>query len=257
LSIFYFNAKPSLGLKHGARFYGDLILSDATIHSMQLDNTEFHGNILLNNSDFNRLIVDWCTIKNRLDHNNNAVYKALIKNFKELDQSQDADDCYFTYRYKFMLSSLDFLSLISCGYGVRWTHTLLFGLMCLGIFGAYYFRKSQRYELNRRDALLLSAIILLLIGVHWTHTILFGLGYLGIFLDCFLRRQRYQLNRRDALLISAIILLSIPTDWFPYEKDEYTYFIAHCKFAAIIERILGYGLLVLFIGVISRVMIRY
>jgi hypothetical protein len=78
-------------------------------------------------------MVSWSQIQSILSYDNSA-YLSLVKNFRDIGQSSDANDCYYEYRYlnqnrkglgvsKF----LDMVAWITCGYGVRPHHALACG----------------------------------------------------------------------------------------------------------------------------------
>ncbi|MBE9595154.1 MAG: hypothetical protein IMF19_16940 [Proteobacteria bacterium] len=104
--------------------------------------------ILLKDSDYTKLNVRWNDIKDYLEYDG-ASYLALVKNFKNLEQFDDADDCYYQYRKikqakKKLYSKkegwnwskpIDILAWLSCGYGVRPSYTILFGVLLIFIFG--------------------------------------------------------------------------------------------------------------------------
>ncbi len=111
----------------GAKFNNDLVLESARIYSMQLDNATFGKNskISLKDADFTRLVVPWSTIKDRLEFNG-AAYLALVKNYKNLEWFDDADNCYYEYRQISLANEpwgwaklADVITWLSCGYGVR------------------------------------------------------------------------------------------------------------------------------------------
>ncbi len=82
-----------------ARFDQDMILEEARLYSMQLDNITFQDNsrINLNSTDFTKFVVHWNVIKNRVVYNG-AAYLALVKNYKSLEWFDEADECYYQYR---------------------------------------------------------------------------------------------------------------------------------------------------------------
>ena len=78
---------------------------------------------------------------------NDVTYRALITNFKELGQFNEANDCYLLYRFwsqnrKQWLDFskwIDVFFLFSCGYGVRPIYTLFASIVIIVIFG-YIFK---------------------------------------------------------------------------------------------------------------------
>lgn len=222
----YFNDNPSSRLT-SAKFNKSLILDSAAIYKMWLDKVDFDekSRISLNNSDFNQLIVRWDAIKDHLNCDG-AAYLALIENFKNLEYFGDADDCYYQYRQNSQSRKswwdrskyFDIFSWASCGYGVRYYHTILSGLGVILFFGLYLSSKSE------------------------------GAGFDKVEL-----KQKFT----ESLSFSAIVLISAPSDWYPFGKEKYAELIKRYIYLAIFERLIGYGLLVLLIGVLSRLMIRY
>lgn len=69
------------------------------------------------------MVVSWTSIENALVFNGPAYIK-LIKNFREMEQFDDADDAYFRYRQlrrenkNLSISKIeDTVFWLSCGYG--------------------------------------------------------------------------------------------------------------------------------------------
>lgn len=125
-----------------ARFEGDLSMNSAKISKMVLDDSVFNesSRLFLGKADINGLMVSWSLIRDKLSFDSSA-YPSLVKNYKDLGQSNDANDCYYEYRYlnqgrkpigvsKF----LDVVAWLSCGYGVRPHYTLLLGFFVILIF---------------------------------------------------------------------------------------------------------------------------
>ena len=145
----------------GAAFDSDLILQSARIYSMQLDNATFgaDSSITLQDADFSRLIIRWDKIRDHLVFDG-AAYQALVKNYKSLEWFDDADDCYFTYR---MIEQdqepwgwtkvADIIAWISCGYGVRVSYVSLCCLLTVMAFGLIYWAGNgmRRFELSGRE----------------------------------------------------------------------------------------------------------
>jgi hypothetical protein len=126
-----------------ARFNKDLVLESARIYSMQLDNATFgkDSKINLKEADFTRLVIPWSTIRGRLEFNG-AAYLALVKNYKNLEWFDDADNCYYQYR-KISQSNepwgwaklADVIAWLSCGYGVRVSYTAFWCIFTIAFFG--------------------------------------------------------------------------------------------------------------------------
>ena len=123
----------------GAQFDKDLAMNNTKINTMMLEDSVFSvgSRLFLAKADLNRFMVSWSQIQNILSYDNSA-YLSLVKNFRDIGQSSDANDCYYEYRYlnqnrkgigvsKF----LDMVAWITCGYGVRPHHALACGAVVI------------------------------------------------------------------------------------------------------------------------------
>ncbi len=128
----------------GAVFEKDLMMNGTNINKMLLDESAFNesSRIFLAKADINKLMVSWSLIKDRLSFDTSA-YLSLVKNYKDLGQGSDANDCYYEYRYLNQNSKpiglsklLDAIAWLSCGYGVRPHYALFCGLFVILIFSA-------------------------------------------------------------------------------------------------------------------------
>ncbi|HPJ83264.1 MAG TPA: pentapeptide repeat-containing protein [Methanothrix sp.] len=218
----YLNDNPTLELK-GAKFEGDLILDDTVIHSMNLNNAEFGGQISLNNSDFARLKTNWTALKGPLYYNG-QVYLALIKNFKEQEQFEDADDCYFDYRYGSKDGWLDYLSWISCGFGVRPKYTLLMSAAIILIFGFAFWLNGE----------------IKISPVPGEDDSRKSIGK---------KRRRSWEYLAEALIFSLLI--------FTFQTREDWRASGINRILAVVEGVLGIGLISLFVVTLANIMIRY
>jgi hypothetical protein len=121
---------------------------------------------------------------------------------------------------------------LSCGYGVRWQYTILSGIMMIALFGVYfefnYLAGTTANVLLKRNAQSQNPSISNL----WRST-------------------------KKSISFSSMILLSLPSDWFPYGKEEYSKLVKSHLYAAILERLIGWGLMLLLIGTLTRLMVRY
>lgn len=102
--------------------------------------SNFENHIYLTGATFTRVNVQWNTIKNQLCCDN-PVLLALVTNFRNLGQFNDSDNCYYLYRTRIqeqrglgLKKGFDFLSCISCGYGVRPFRPLCFSAFLITIF---------------------------------------------------------------------------------------------------------------------------
>jgi hypothetical protein len=113
---------------------------------------------------------------------------------------------------------LDVVALVSCGYGVSISNTIWFAISCI---------------------------------------ILFRIIYSFFFRIADSKDEDYIQQLKEALGFSAIVLLSIPTELYPQKNKKYKIYASQIKYhLPIVERLIGWGLLVLFINTLSRLMMR-
>ena len=144
---------------YGATFSGDLKLNWSTIDTLMLQGAKFDpaSSILLDNCDYDRLIVHWIEIKNNIIYKSeydSATYLKLISNFRNLGNFNDENECYFQYRnekrYSWPLVSFeklgDTLFWAICGYGVRPLRAVGSAVICILLFALfYYWREREKY----------------------------------------------------------------------------------------------------------------
>jgi hypothetical protein len=197
-------------------FYDSKFSGDADFSESQLNNHAYFGG-----SQFTGSVLDCDSISDHIF--DKSTYLSLIKNLKDHGQFNEADNCYYSFRYQYMSSAFDYLSWISCGFGVRWTHTIAFGVGILTIFGFIYLFKAQPINIKAINRIKLIT-----------------------------KRKLY-----ESLFFSLIILISAPSDLYPYGSKKYNNFITRNRYIILTERIFGWSLLILLINTVSRVMIRY
>ncbi len=223
-----------------ANFRGAKFEDEADLTLAQFSGTadflgvSFGKKLYFNDVKFGAFKVQWTSIGNRLVCNG-PPYLQLIKNFKEQEQFEDADSCYYDYRtWKRNNRSLgwpklfDYMAWISCGYGVRWTHPILSGLLVVTLFGAYF----QSCSLIKCRGSYLSQ----------------GRGEALVNLKH---------EMKQSMLFSAMTLLSLPSEWSPFGRDEYISMLRSHLCAAALERMIGWGLMLLLIGTLTRLIVRY
>ncbi len=125
-----------------ARFEKNFHLVNAKVYTLKLSDSVFPegSSIHLKDFNFNRIAVRWNSIKEHVPFNG-SVYLTLIRNFRNQEQFEDQDDCYYQYRkvkqarsHKTFPKLFDRLAWISCGYGVRPSHTILMSLAIILLF---------------------------------------------------------------------------------------------------------------------------
>jgi len=213
-----------------AQFSKGLILEDARLYSMQLDNATFgkEATINLNGADFTKFVVRWNAIRDRMVYNG-AAYLALVKNYKNLEWFDDADDCYYQYRRigqdqePWGWSKIsDIVSWISCGYGVRVSYTAACCLLTILLFGVIFWagKGMNKFEIE-------------------------GMELPG---NPSLRPSK-RVSLTDALYFSIAMFTTS-------QAPVNTYPVGVYRHLAMLEGILGWFFLGLFVVVLSAVLIR-
>jgi uncharacterized protein YjbI with pentapeptide repeats len=192
--------------------------------------------IYFNDVEFATLKVNWASIMDSLVCNGPS-YLRLVKSFREQEQFEDADSCYYYYRnWKRDNRQLgwpmlfDYIAWVSCGYGVRWHHTILSGFLVVILFGIYF---EIGYTVRAATNLILKKNLI--------------------------SSMSYDLTGRlkKSTSISAMILLSLPPEWYPSRSESYKKLVESHIYSATSERLIGWGLMLLLIGTLSRLMVRY
>ncbi len=231
-----------------ARFNGDAIFlgssfkDDADFGGSQFNSSSnflgsrFDKSLYFHKIRFKNLDINWDSIHYKLI-SDEPGYISLIRNFKDLGQFDDADNCYYEYReWKRNNRPLDWarlfdsLAWLTCGYGVRCIHPIFSGFLVIIAFGIYY-------DMRGIDSLVIRYLFKRKSFEDSTKELSEGL--------------------KKTFSFSAITLLSLPSEWHPYGKEEYSKFIKFHLFSAIVERLIGYGLMLLLIGTLTRLMVRY
>ncbi len=208
-------------------FDSELNLKSAQISTLLLDGARFGKNskINLKDADFKRLKAPWNEIKDRVVYDP-GVYLALIDNYRVLGWPSDEDDCYYKYRrlnqaekgFEFS-KAIDVLAWLSCGYGVRPGYTVAWAVLTILAFALIFWMGDG----IRRSAKPLQ-------GPVEENSVPERVVF------------------RNALFFSTCIFLSQgPIDFLPTGKHRYY---------VIVEGILGWLLLALFLVTLGRIMIR-
>lgn len=208
-------------------FDSQLNLKSAQISTLLLEKSTFAENskINLNDSDFNRLKAHWEQIKTHVIYDP-GVYLALIDNYRGLGWHKDEDDCYYAYRKMEQSGkqigwskALDVIAWLSCGYGVRPDYTVAWVLLTIFIYAIIFWKGDG----IRRSAKPLRE---------------------SPEIDPVPERATF----KNALFFSTMIFLSQgPIDFLPVGRNRYH---------VIVEGILGWLFLALFLVTLGRIMIR-
>ena len=266
--------------------YTHLTLEDAkNIRILRFSNALFWGGstICLNGTDYQRLYVHWYQIQNALIFNG-EVYLNLVKNFRNIEYFEDADGCYYHYRReKQSMRSwyeatkyIDILAWLTCGYGVRPGYTLGWSFGLIFFFGIVFWAGNGIHRidmLNRNNTkakvkeewrfssvcnMSSSKICNIIRKIFSTSKIL--IKVINSLLKIRISTLRHfpvrilnasfvtEISFKDALYFSTMVFVSMPPhDWRPKEG---------WKYAVMLEDVLGWLLLALFLVTLGNVMIR-
>jgi hypothetical protein len=208
----------------GADFKGDAYFDSAQFRSSYFWGTKFASKLLLNDSQFALMQIQWDSIRGNLVYNE-ATYLSLIKNFEVLGYYADSDNCYYQYRNEKMAretslfaKAIDEIALISCGFGVRPINSVIISVLVVIFFGLMYWLGKAVPE--------------------------------SVFEDL---SMRFVGNNIQILFPSIYFsALAFITPHASIELRPYRYW----KYVVYFEHIMGWLLMTLFIVTLGRVMIR-
>ena len=162
-----------------AQFNQEAHFEDARLFDVNLSNVRFskevffddakiNGTLSLYRTKYDKLNIRWSSI-NDLAYDDTAYY-LLIENFKKQGFTDDASECYYSYRYKHMWELLrqgkvdswffDLLAWATNGYGLRPVWPLGWSVLFIMLGGAFFFvtksisrSKGPEPSGNRRRAI--------------------------------------------------------------------------------------------------------
>lgn len=181
-------------------------------------NSKFNR-LYLYETDFEELSVSWSSIKDALVYNGRTYIK-LIKNFKNREQFKDTDDAYYQYRFQYQANK-------------RISMSNFFDLLALVTCG--YGVKPSYTFINIVLTIFIFAVL------YWKGNGISRVKGAG-------DRDNKKVTFWDALYFSMVTFTTSGYgDWYP--RDNYRKFV-------IIEGLLGWMLLALFLITLAKVMIR-
>lgn len=201
-----------------ARFNGDVTFNFSVFRGDgYFNNAEFNKKFFLDRTKFSKLEIKFESIKEALAFSENTHLK-LIENFKSLGWFNDADDCYFHYRQVNQKEK-----------GLGWSKLIdVFGWLSCG------------YGVRPDYTLWLSLTLIIVFGFFY---------WLGNGVRLGFSNVTSKISRSNALYYSAAVFVSQPHPrWHP--NGEWW------KYVVLIEKIMGWMLLALFIVTLGKVMIR-
>jgi uncharacterized protein YjbI with pentapeptide repeats len=211
----------------GASFEKNLNMKGFTGPLFLMENAALGESSKINliDADYSRLWARWKDIRDHIVYDP-GVYLALVDNYRRLGWHSDEDDCYYDYRRLDQANkglgwskAIDFMAWLSCGYGVRPSYAVAWSLLTILIFALVFWAGD---------------------GIRRSAKPLQGLTEEDPVPE--------RATIRNALFFSAMIFLSQgPIDFLPVGRHRYY---------VILEGMLGWLLLALFLVTLGRIMIR-
>lgn len=130
--------------------YGTSFSGATFADTVDFSDTKFKS-VSLNDTDFKEMKISWDSLKTSLVFDG-PTYVKLIRNFRNLEQFDDANNAYYQYRaerrkYEEMSARAkisDLLMQYSCGYGVKPSYTVRLTIFVILLFFAIYLLEDLR-----------------------------------------------------------------------------------------------------------------
>jgi uncharacterized protein YjbI with pentapeptide repeats len=227
LALFGLTKFEDIASFRDALFEGDVNFKGGSISTILLDEARYDpdSKIILNDTDFVRFKAHWIDIVDHVVWEPGA-YLALVNNYHGLGWSRDEDNCYYQYRSLNQAQkgwgwskAIDILAWLSCGYGVRPDYAVVWAFLTILTFAIVFWKGD---------------------GIRRSAKPLHELEEVDTLPE--------HVNFRNALFFSTMVFLSQgPIDFLPMGRHRYY---------VILEGILGWLLLALFLVTLGKVMIR-
>jgi uncharacterized protein YjbI with pentapeptide repeats len=211
----------------GASFEKNLNMKGISGPLFIMENALFGESSKINliDADYTRLWAHWREIRAHLVYDPGA-YLALVDNYRRLGWHDDEDSCYYDYRRLDQASkglgwskAIDVLAWLSCGYGVRPAYAMVWAAFVILMFACIYWAGN---------------------GIRRSAKPLQGLSEVDPVPE--------RVTVKNALFFSTMIFLSRgPIDFLP---------VGRYRYCVILEGMLGWLLLALFLVTLGRIMIR-
>ena len=137
-------------------FSGNAFFDLAEFDKVFFSDVEF-SRVSFSGFDFKFMEVSWSSLENALVFHG-PTYIKLIKNFREMEQFEDADDAYYQYRRlsqankKLSFSKLrDVVAWVTCGYGVEPGYAVAWAVAIILIFTPIYGWRGGIRRLKEND----------------------------------------------------------------------------------------------------------
>ncbi len=234
----------------GAQFNGSADFRDSTLYGdADFMETSYQTDFDVRGLRFSSLRISWPSIGNRLI-SDGPVYLQLIKNFKILEQFDDANSCYYQYRTSSMNKKswsdtekyIDLLGWLTCGFGVCPGFTLLWMLIVIVFFAILFWSldvfKEQPYPFAQINSKYLQNTTIV-----------------DAAMDIFREQpnisspNQHSTTIVDALIFSAALFFTLPPP-FDYIKSR------RFRVLYVLEDITGWLIMSLFLVTLLNVIIR-
>jgi len=201
-----------------ADFNGNADFERAKFGDVDFSRTDFNKNVDFHIIDFQKMVIAWNYLEDGLTCDG-LVYIKLIKNFRDRELFDDADKAYYQYR-KESRKDENWLS---------WGLSLIMDITC-------------GYGVKPFKALIVGGLTILVFTlIYWRKNGISRLKENG-------GDEDQNVSRWDALYFSVVTFTTVGYgDWYP--KDRYRKFV-------MIEGLLGWLILALFLVTLANVMIR-
>ncbi len=233
------------------KFNNETTFVDVTFNDVDFYDTTF-TTVSLNNFEFREMEANWTSLENSLVFNG-PIYVKLIRNFRNLEQFDDADAAYFHYRKHrqeekpFFSSSkwMDMFMELTCGYGVKPFRAFFLGGSIVLIFSFFYrgwptLSFSGEEKIDRIYRLLPEGLRRFIPKIDWPNP---GISRLTTDGNCI-----QKISFWDAFYFSMGIFATVGYgDLYPRDKF---------RKLVMIEGFLGWLTLGLFLVTLANVMIR-
>lgn len=198
--------------------------------------------------DFDIIEINWSQLKGKLIYSG-RLYQALIKNFKALEQFEDANDAYYEYR-KIKQSQkewgdytkyTDAFYKYVCGYGIKPLRPILSGIVIILVFSFGYYQTGAIKQTCSKVFPKTKNIFWKLVDENMKH---------------FLKNHK---RYKNALYFSASTFIPLTYgNWYPTAKFLEIRKVEICRFRtiAIAEAFLGWIIMTLFVISLTITWIR-
>ena len=211
--------------------------------------------ISLNGTSFEEIRIEWDSLESSLIFDG-SVYVKLIRNFRSLEQFEDADDAYYQYRKhreaekswipfsKEGSKWCDILMWFTCGYGVRPFRAFYLGGLIVLLFSFIYLGSPVISWHNEEDAdndrWSIKLLLSLIPKIDWPNP---GISRLTV-----AENSAQKMSFWDSFYFSMVTFSTIGYgDWYP--KDNFRKWV-------MLEGLLGWLTLGLFLVTLTNVTIR-